>query len=64
MERKIGEIFQDGDVTLKVVEDNELPGPCIGCHYPLISYQCVCQICCWSDRKDKKSVKFIKQDQP
>lgn len=61
MERKIGEIFQDGDATLKVVETTMFD--CDGCQYNK-TLKCDTRFCTSWHRKDLKSVKFIKQDQP
>lgn len=72
MERKIGEIFQDGDVTLKVVE-NDVESCILNkdekteklCFYLYEdSEACPEDQCSCFKRQDKKSVIFIKQDQP
>ena len=64
MERKIGEIFQDGDVRLKVVNPAEYNG-CDGCYYdyvPCVEKRHLRGFCCAVDRQDEKEVIFIKQD--
>lgn len=65
MERKIGEIFTDGDVTLKVVSSPR--HSCIykknTCHFLYNSTShCKDMSCSSNYRKDKKSVIFIKHN--
>ena len=55
MERKVGEVFNDGNNILKVVEYNG----CKGCYY-LNSKICPKIECKWFLRKDSKNIKFIK----
>lgn len=67
MERKIGEVFQDGDVTLKVIKQKR---NCNGCFYrPKLSMRCVSSLelsgnCMPRLRNDNERVIFTKQDQP
>jgi len=58
MERAIGEIFQDGEVTLKVVEDNT-EAVCKCCFY--LKLDCSTIQCTTTERSDKTSVIFVKQ---
>lgn len=69
MERQIGEVFQDGDVTLKVVETED--NSCImfdgekevECHYYKAIDDCTsCEGRDCSMRSDLKFVIFVKQD--
>jgi N-acetylmuramoyl-L-alanine amidase CwlA len=55
MERKVGEVFNDGNNVLKVVEY----GDCNGCYY-LNSKICSKIECQWFLRKDSKNITFIK----
>lgn len=64
MERQIGEIFKDGEVTLKV-ELETMQGSCKGCYYDPFK-QCPNSrnetICNGIDRDDKQDVIFVKQN--
>lgn len=61
MERKIGEIFQDGDVTLKVVKVEHKR--CVNnrkkCYYSKFDY-CHTIKCMSEERSDNTQVNFIK----
>lgn len=54
MERKVGEVFNDGDVTLKVVECEN----CNECFFK--DKACSDDDCSYDERSDKKSVIFKK----
>lgn len=58
MERQIGEIFQDGEVTLKVEKEREIHS-CEGCYYDL--FDCSKNKCTERERSDETSVIFVKQ---
>lgn len=60
MERAIGEVFQDGEVTLKVVKSHN----CVDCHYDIDSnrQKCLDSKCVTTERSDDNQVKFIVQD--
>jgi len=63
MERKIGEIFQDENVTLKVKKAKGTFS-CLGCYWENELEprdKCHSQACLPSYRTDKKSVIFAKQ---
>ena len=60
MERQIGEIFQDGEVTLKVVYYEYKNTECDGCYYSGIG-ECLVIKCTESERSDNESVMFVKQ---
>jgi len=59
MERQIGEIFQDGEVTLKVIESEY----CKGCYYDDDNNLKICntKLCTSNERSDETSVIFVKQ---
>jgi len=59
MERAIGEIFQDCEVTLKVEKEKDFM-ECIGCYY-FGSGICQRIKCIRYERIDKTSVIFVKQ---
>jgi hypothetical protein len=66
MERKIGEVFKDGEVTLKVeLETDE--GSCKRCYYDPFR-QCPNSLletsCNGYDREDKIDVIFVQQENP
>lgn len=58
MERQIGEIFQDGEVTLKV---EKAVNNCEGCFYVNDTPPSCYDKDCTSFRLDKTSVIFVKQ---
>ena len=60
MERKLGDVFEVDGVKLQVVEASDTFS-CDGCYF-LDSGQNVCgfQNCLKCERKDNKSVKFVK----
>ena len=60
MERKLGEVFEVDGVKLQVVEASDTFS-CDGCYF-LKNEQDVCgfQNCLKCERKDNKSVKFVK----
>jgi len=64
MERKIGEVFKDGEIKLKVKRSKNVFS-CIGCHYDDI-IECPnvlnINICYHKLRSDHKSVIFVKQN--
>ena len=60
MEGKVGEIYDDGVVKLKVVEAYGA-WACVGCWFlDSESNMCGFQKCQPYQRKDRKSVKFVK----
>ena len=60
MEGKIGEVSDDGVVKLKVVEAYGV-WKCVGCYFlDCESNMCGFQKCNENERKDRKSVKFVK----
>lgn len=63
MERQIGEIFKNGNITLKVVEIKGV-FDCTGCYFENMPHSTCMKYCAPYNRKDKKSVIFIRQDQP
>jgi len=63
MERKIGEVFHDGKVTLKVKKAKRMFS-CLGCYWKdelEPKNNCHSQLCLPSYRTDKKSVIFVRQ---
>ena len=60
MERKINEVFQDGNVKLRCIEDLNGKG-CDGCYYDIKKAgSCYNQLCTPDERSDKRNVIFIK----
>ena len=61
MEGKVGEVYDDGVVKLKVVESYGIFKCAPGCNF-LDTERNICgfQKCMSSERKDRKSVKFVK----
>lgn len=60
MERNIGEIFEVDGVKLQIVEDFDNEMSCNGCYFFDDDEQYGLLKCFASQRKDRKSVKFIK----
>lgn len=57
VERKVGEIFEDNDQKLKVVETEDLSS-CQGCYFLHLINKCYQNPCLLHLRKDRKNVVF------